>query len=82
MRMIDNSNFIYEIKDSKIDKILISIWYKLSDGSEVRIEQKSPRDIYYGDKIVDAKPIFPLPNGWYRIKGRLKRIFVVNGTIQ
>ena len=44
------------------------------NGMSIKIEQKKYRNISKGDKIVDAKPIFPLQDGEYRIKGKLRKI--------
>jgi len=81
-RILDKENYIYEIKESQIIKILVVVEYFLMNGMSIKIEQKKYRNISKGDKIVDAKPIFPLQDGEYRIKGKLRKIKIKDSIIQ
>ena len=81
-RILDKENYIYEIKESQIIKILVVVEYFLNNGMSIKIEQKKYRNISKGDKIVDAKPIFPLQDGEYRIKGKLRKIKIQDNMIQ
>ena len=81
-RILDKENYIYEIKESQIIKILVVVEYFLMNGMSIKIEQKKYRNISRGDKIIDAKPIFPLQDGEYRIKGKLRKIKIQDNMIQ
>lgn len=81
-KLTDDSNYVYEIKDGRISKIMVIVEYILKNGSTIKIEQNNFSKISKGDVIVDSKPIFPLPDGIYRIKGTLKNIKVENNIIK
>ncbi|MDG5799231.1 hypothetical protein QA597_02520 [Marinilabiliaceae bacterium ANBcel2] len=80
-RLFDDQNLVYEIKESRIAKILVVKEYELKDGTIIKIEQSGFTFIKKGDKIVEATPIFPLPDGKYKIKGQWGKIKVKNCTI-
>ena len=80
-RLYDKDRIIYEIKDSTIVEIYFLREYELKDGSKIIIEQKNCSKISKWDKIIESKPLSPLPIGKYKIKGKWKSIKVVNNTI-
>lgn len=80
-RLMDD-NVIFDIKESVIAAIYFVIDYELKNGYKIRIEQKNENRISKGDLIVDSKPISPLPNGKYKIKGKWKKIQVSNSVVQ
>ena len=79
-RLKDSDNYIYEIRESKILKILVINTYFLRDGSKIKVEQNSLTRISKGDRIVEAK-VFPLPDGSYKIQGRLFKVSVENNVV-
>jgi hypothetical protein len=81
-RLTDNNDFIYEIQESKIAKILTVVEYKLKVGYTIKVEQNNLQYISSGDEIIDSYPVFPIPDGKYRIKGQLRKIKVRNSIIQ
>lgn len=81
-RLIDKRNFIYNIKESIVAEILTIMEYELRDGSIIKIEQKEYSKIRKGDKIVSSKPIFPIQDGIYKIRGKWSKIKVINCIIQ
>jgi len=81
-RLKDKGNFIYEIKESKIAEILVIQEYELKDGSKIKIEQKNYSKIKKGDKIIGSSSNFPLPDGYYKIKGKWSKIKVINSMIK
>jgi len=81
IRITDNRNFIYEIKESRITEILIVNEYELNNGAKIKVEQKDFSKIRKGDSIVDSNPVFPLPDGLYKIKGKWRKIKVENSII-
>lgn len=81
-RLIDKRNFIYKIKESKIAGIFVNFEYELKDGSKIIVEQKDYSKINKGDKIIASTPLFPLPDGSYKIKGKWSKIKVSNCIIQ
>jgi len=80
-RILDNRNYVYEIKNSQISKIYFLAEYVLKDGSTIKIEQGNFDVLKKGDKIIDSRPVNPLPDGEYKIKGRWSKIKVVNSII-
>ncbi len=65
-------NLQFDVKGSRIIKIILRRDYKLSKGFTVTIEQKNPVFPDKGDKIVDFTPGSILPDGKYRVKGTLR----------
>jgi hypothetical protein len=53
----------------------------LKNGYNIVLEQKDPDKIKKGDKIIQSEPIYPLPDGSYKMKGRLKKIKVKDNII-
>lgn len=80
-QLIDNENFMYKIKESKILKILFVKDYVLKNGDKIRVEQQNVDKISKGDKIIPIRPLVYLPDGSHKIKGRLFKIKVKNGII-
>jgi len=80
-KLMDEDNIIYVIRDNTIEDMYFIKDYKLNDGSKIKIEQGNNLKIKKGDKIIDAKPLYPLPNGKYKIRGKLKKIKVINNII-
>lgn len=81
-RVVDGDSAIYEIQESVIRNILFPASVELVDGSTIIIEQQDYSKITSGDRIVDAKPLFPMPDGAYKLKGKLfKRIQIRNSII-
>ncbi|HUX53327.1 MAG TPA: hypothetical protein VMV56_02815 [Williamwhitmania sp.] len=81
-RLIDKHNYIYTIKESKIEKLSIMVDYSLNKGITIKVEQNNLKKISSGDRIVASNPINPIPDGTYRIKGKLKRIKIKDCVIQ
>lgn len=81
-RILDNKNYIYEIRESQIIKIFVIVEYILKNGTSIKIEQEKYNKISRGDKVIDANPIFPLTDGEYRIKGKWRKIKIKDNIIQ
>lgn len=81
-RLIDKHNYIYTIKESKIEKLSILMEYLLKSGITITVEQNNLKRISSGDRIVASNPINPIPDGTYRIKGKLKRLIIRDCIIQ
>jgi hypothetical protein len=81
-RLTDLNNYIYVIQKSRISKILLLVEYTLKNGSTIKVEQENQNKITSGDIIVDSKPVFPLPDGTYKIKGKWRKIMVKNNVVQ
>lgn len=69
------------ISDSIITAIRYLKTYQLSNGALITIEQKDSYYIVKGDIITTLNQKNPLPNGKYRIKGRLKWIKVEDSKV-
>lgn len=67
--LTDKGNSVYEIKDSVIADILFPYDYELRTGQKITILQRDYKKFRKGDKIVDSKPFYPLPDGTYKLKG-------------
>lgn len=80
--ILDNRNFIFEIKESQINKIFLLVDYLLKNGTSIKIEQKKYNKITKGDRVIDSKPSFPLLDGEYKIKGKWSKIKVKNSIVQ
>jgi len=65
-RLTDEENIVYEIRNSIITSIFFLKDYETRTGQQITIEQKDLWKIKKGDRIVDAKPIYPLPDGDYK----------------
>ncbi|MDD4408878.1 MAG: hypothetical protein PHC47_03450 [Clostridia bacterium] len=80
-RLIDE-NVIFDIKGSVIASIYFVLDYELKNGFKIRVEQKNEEKISKGDIVVNSNPISPLPNGSYKIKGKWKKIIIIDNIIQ
>ena len=80
-RLIYRNAVIY-INDGLIETINMLVNYELKNGYIIIVEQKNYDKLSNGDRIVDSKPISPIPDGSYRIKGKWKKIRVVDNVVQ
>ncbi|MGI6677872.1 MAG: hypothetical protein ACOX2Q_01995 [Dehalobacterium sp.] len=80
-RLQGNDNYILEIRESKIVEILVIKKYELKNGLKIKIEQKNDNRISKGDKIIFTEFGDSLANGTYKIKGKFKKINVINNVI-
>jgi hypothetical protein len=81
VRFTDKTGVIYVIKDSVIDSTYVNITYKIKKGGFIVIEQSNYDSISKGDKVINAGPVNPLPDGRYKIKGVLRKITVLDNVI-
>lgn len=79
-RITDADNYTYVLKESVIICVLFPIIYELTNGYKITIEQKDYDSISKGDKIVNYNPS-PLPDGSYRIVGRIFKTHFKNNEI-
>lgn len=82
-RLINKQNVIYNIdpSSSKILTIEFLKTYDLKNGFKIKVRQKKESKISKNDVIEYSKPMNPIPNGKYKIKGKFKSITVENSTI-
>ena len=81
VRLVDTRNYIYELSESKISRILMIVDHEMSDGTKIKIEKKFLTRLSKGDKIVFSNSVYPLPDGKYKIKGIWGRVNVKNCVI-
>ena len=77
----EGGNIKYFVEKSRIIKVVFEKEYRLTRGLTVTIEQKESSFPTKGDKIINAKPIFPAPDGRYRIKGALRWLKIKDSFI-
>jgi len=70
-RIVTEDNVVYFLKESVIYNIVFLKTYLLSQGYTVKVEQKNENSISKGDRIILSEPFFPIPDGRYKIKGKL-----------
>ncbi|MBW6480780.1 MAG: hypothetical protein K0B37_15230, partial [Bacteroidales bacterium] len=79
--IFEDGNVKYHTENSKIIKVVFEKEYRLTRGLTVKIEQKESSFPTKGDKVINAKPIFPAPDGRYRIKGALRWLKIKDNFI-
>lgn len=79
-RLTDNDSYIYEIKESKILRILFVKEYQLKTGEHIKIEQQDINAISKGDAVY-YNTNNHVPNGSYKLKGKLLKIKIKDGAI-
>lgn len=80
-RLQIDSNVIIILEDSNIIGRLLLTEYELNNGWNVEVEQKED-SLTKGDKIISSKPISPIPDGTYPIKGKwFKKLKVKDGIV-
>jgi len=72
---------MFHVKENRLEKLTFLRKYELAVGWEITINKKHIDRISKNDEVVDGKPIFPIPDGKYRIKGRWRWVRIKNCVI-
>lgn len=80
-RLKNKRNIIYVIKESAIQRIFFLFTYELKTGQKLTVEQQQNNSLSKGDQIVESYPNYPMPDGSYRIKGRIFKINIKDNQI-
>jgi hypothetical protein len=72
---------IFSVAQGTVQNIYFLKQHKLSNGWIIDVEQKNRDSISKGDKIIDARPFFPVPDGSYRIEWDIFKTKIKDSTI-
>ncbi len=78
---MDHRNTIYTIRENIISRIVFLVEYMTGESKKILIEQKDKYKIRKGDKILEYNNYSGIPDGSYKIKGKLWKIKVENNNI-
>ncbi len=79
--VVVDENTIYKIKNSIIVQVLFIREYRLNHNFNIKVEHKDDPSIKKGDIIINSDPVHPIPEGKYRVKGKIRWIKVKNSVI-
>ncbi len=80
-KLIDLNNTVYTIKDSVIKEIVFVKEYITNDKRKIIIEQRDIYKIRKGDFIVEYNKQSHIPDGSYKIKGKFRKIRIIDNKI-
>lgn len=70
------------IEKNTIKKIFYITNVLLSNGYKLEVERKNFDFFYKGDKIINSEPVSPIPDGVYKIKGKMfERIKIKDSVV-
>ncbi len=76
-----DEDIAYRLENSVIIEVLFYRSYRLSNSYKIKVEHRDSPKFKLGDIVVESIPYYPIPDGKYRIKGKLKWIRVEDGEI-
>jgi len=74
-------NVFFEVQGNIISKLRYLKIHFFSKGYKVQVQQQYFHTILKGDIIIQSEPIFPIPDGKYRLKGKLKWVKIKNNQV-